>query len=314
MNLNVHSRSGGISGTSNHRNHPTPVFFHRILSLLFIIVMMLSNSVFAQDARIENPVVWEKHDTVATAITALYGDIELLDGTDIITLKAPEIAENIKVVPVGISATIQAKTVAIFQDGTPYATALVFKPSSDDIIDYKFRLDLEKIGAVTLTVVVEALNGDFYQVKQRMTYFICSDGFAGITSGKYAHYNALPTPSKPTHLKIRASVEEDHFMTKLLFSHNNVTFSQAEKTGETVNFIRHIAVKVNQRKVCEVFTGQALTKNPFFQCAVKNRGIKAGDALDVEVTYTDLQGQHRHSDIIKSNDKSRAKESYKIQY
>lgn len=313
MNLNFHSRSGGISGTSNHRNHPMPVFFHLTFALLFIIVILLSNSVFAQDAHIENPVVWEKHDTVTAAITALYGDIELLDGTDIIMLKAPEIPENIKVVPVSVSTTIQAKTVAIFQDGTPYATAIVFKMSSDDVIDYKFRLNLEKIGAVTLTVVIEATNGNFYQVKQRVTHFRCSDGFAGIINGKYANYNTLPAPYKPTYLKIKARVEEDRFLTKFLFSHNNVSFAQAEKTGEVVNFIRHITVKVNQRKVCEIFTGQALSRNPFFQCTVKNRGIKAGDALDVEIIYADLQGQYRHSDIINSNDKSHIKESYEIQ-
>ncbi len=313
--MNLKFYSGGISGTGGDRDQQNTVFIHLRFALLLVIIIVLSNHAFAQDARIENPEVWEKHDTVATAITALYGDIELLDGSDIITLQAPEMADNMEVVPVSLSATIPAKTVAVFQDGTPYATAIVFKSSIDNIIDYRFRLNLGLgAGAVTLTAVVEAENGDFYQVKQRVTQFRCSDGFFNLgINEKYADYHVLPTPYKPTSLKVRALVKEERFMTQVFLTHNNISFARAEKTGEMANFIRHIVVSVNQRKVCELFTGQAIPKNPFFRCTVKNRDIKEGDALDVEITYADLQGQYRHSDIINSNDKSRPKESYPIQ-
>lgn len=112
----------------------------------------------ADDYRKMKPKAWEAHN-VDGAIKALYGNKKLTESKKI-KLKLPKVAANGGAVPVKFSTSLNAKTVALFQDANPEAAVAVYTVGKYDMTDYEVRIKMAKSG--TITVVVEGTNGKLY--------------------------------------------------------------------------------------------------------------------------------------------------------
>lgn len=79
----------------------------------------------AEDYRKLKPKVWEAH-TIDDAIKALYGAKTPIE-SDKIKLKVPKINSSGGAVPVKFETSLDAKTVALFQDANPESAVAVFE-------------------------------------------------------------------------------------------------------------------------------------------------------------------------------------------
>ena len=94
------------------------------LTLSVITALALPLSAWATDYRESNPKTWVAK-TVDSAIKGLYGDIKFVK-SDEVKLKMPKISTNGGVVPVKISATIDSKSVSLFQNSNPESAVAVW--------------------------------------------------------------------------------------------------------------------------------------------------------------------------------------------
>lgn len=127
------------------------------------IALVPATSLHALDFRKEKPDAW-KAKTVDDAIKALYG-ATATESNDV-TVKAPKIASNGGAVPVTIKSSIDAKTVALFQDVNPESAVAVWTVPEGGIIDYTVKIKLKKSG--TITAIVEDKAGKLYSAKQTL--------------------------------------------------------------------------------------------------------------------------------------------------
>ncbi len=100
-------------------------------------------------------------------------------------------------------------------------------------------------------------------------------------------------------MKIKSKIKGDIVETKVMASHEMMTYDVAEKkTGsrDNANFITHITASVNGKVVYEASTSQFLSKNPIFKFSFK--GAKSGDTLSVN--WIDLKGKKEDAtEVIK---------------
>lgn len=120
-------------------------------------------SVRAEDFRKSKPKVWEAH-TVNDAIKALYGSTTFIDKD--VKLKAPDVAANGGAIPVDFSTTVDAKTVAIFQDANPEAAVAVYTVTKYDAKNYSIKIKMAKSG--TITVIAEGNDGKLYRATKTL--------------------------------------------------------------------------------------------------------------------------------------------------
>ena len=132
----------------------------KFMSLSIVAAAVLPASLSAVDWRATKPDTWTAH-TVADSIKALYGDIKP-EQKDV-TVKAPKVASNGGAIPVTVKSTVDAKTVALFQDANPEATVCVFDVPEGGIVGYMMKIKMKKSG--TITAIVEGRDGKFYAGK-----------------------------------------------------------------------------------------------------------------------------------------------------
>ncbi len=99
-------------------------------------------------------------------------------------------------------------------------------------------------------------------------------------------------------LRFQAKSKNGIVTVKMLFKHPNTSLKQVKETGKEFNYIEHITVKINQHTVCNAYTSQNLSKNPYFSCQFKNYGVKNGDKLVLE--YSDLKGRYTSTKILEN--------------
>ena len=94
----------------------------------------------------------------------------------------------------------------------------------------------------------------------------------------------------PDPMKIRASVEGDVAIVRVLMAHPMET-GQRKQGGKVVplHFIQTINAQVNGKTVFSADISQAISRNPVF--AFKVKGAKAGDKI--KVTWKDNLGESR---------------------
>ena len=127
------------------------------LSALAGLTVVAPVSLQAIDFRQTKANVWTAH-TVDDAIKNMYGEISLINKG--VTIGTLTIATNPGNIPVNITSTISAKSVAVFQDANPEAAVAVFTVAEDGIIDYNIKMKMGQNG--TITAVVEGKDGKFY--------------------------------------------------------------------------------------------------------------------------------------------------------
>ncbi len=127
------------------------------LVALSVVPMNLS----AEDYRKLKPKVWEAH-TIDDATKALYG-IKTPIESDQIKLTVPKINSSGGAVPVKFETTLDAKTIALFQDANPESAVAVFDVNIYDLKKYEVKIKMGKSG--TIMVLVEATDGKIYMAK-----------------------------------------------------------------------------------------------------------------------------------------------------
>jgi len=92
-------------------------------------------------------------------------------------------------------------------------------------------------------------------------------------------------------MRIRAKMEGDKAVVRVLMSHEMETGQRRDSTGKTVpaHFIQEVTATHNGRTVLAAQWGPAISKNPYLQFQFS--GAKAGDK--VVVSWVDNKGDKR---------------------
>jgi sulfur-oxidizing protein SoxY len=135
----------------------------KFLSFSAITALVVPAGLSAIDFRATKPATWTAKK-VEDSIKALYGDITIIHSD--VKVKVPKVASSGGSVPVTVKSSIEAKSVAIFQDMNPESTVAVFTVNENGIVDYSMKIKLKATdtngGNGTVTAVVEGKDGKFY--------------------------------------------------------------------------------------------------------------------------------------------------------
>jgi len=115
----------------------------------------------AEDYRKLKPDVWTA-TTIDEATKALYGVKEVIE-TDLIKINVPRINSSGATVPVDFETSIDAKTVALFQNANPESAVAVYDVSKYDLKKYSVKIKMAKDGLIM--VLVEGTDGKIYMAK-----------------------------------------------------------------------------------------------------------------------------------------------------
>lgn len=115
----------------------------------------------AEDFRASKPKVWEAH-TIDDATKALYGIKDVVE-TDQIKITVPKINSSGGAVPVKFETSLDAKTIALFQDANPESAVAVYEMNKYDIKSYEVKIKMGKSG--TIMVLAEGTDGKIYMAK-----------------------------------------------------------------------------------------------------------------------------------------------------
>jgi len=138
----------------NRRNF---IYFAGSVVALSVVPVNLS----AKDYRKLKPKVWEAHN-IDDATKALYGMKTPIE-SDKIKLKVPKINSSGGAVPVKFETSLDAKTIALFQDANPESAVAVFEVNKYDLKKYEVKIKMGKSG--TIMVLVEGTDGKIYMTK-----------------------------------------------------------------------------------------------------------------------------------------------------
>jgi sulfur-oxidizing protein SoxY len=127
----------------------------------FAASILAPTALSAIDFRSTKPKVWTAKK-VDAAIQELFGTTSAVEGG--VEIKAPDIAENGAVVPVGIKTDLNAKVVALFQDANPESTVAVFEVTPRSIPEYDVRIKMSKTGNVI--AIVQDASGKLHKVSK----------------------------------------------------------------------------------------------------------------------------------------------------
>ena len=115
----------------------------------------------AEDYRKSKPDVWTAHN-IDDATKALYG-IKTPVQSDQIKISVPKINSSGASVPVKFETSIDAKTIALFQDANPESAVAVYDINEYDLKKYEVKIKMEKDGVIM--VLVEGTDGKIYMTK-----------------------------------------------------------------------------------------------------------------------------------------------------
>lgn len=137
------------------------------LSGLAAVAAMVPAAVNAEDFRKTKPTIWTAH-TVDDAITAMYGTAKATESG--VTVTMPDVAANGGAVPINVTSSIDAKSVAIFQDANPEAAVAAFTIHDSSNIDFDLKIKLKSDGTpINVTAIVQGKDGKLYVGKKTLT-------------------------------------------------------------------------------------------------------------------------------------------------
>ncbi|MDQ7046447.1 MAG: von Willebrand factor type A domain-containing protein [Sulfurovum sp.] len=148
--------------------------------IIFFIVSLVAQ---AENYRLTKPDAWQEEKTV-DAIKALYGTNVTYEDNRTIVI-APRLAENGGSIPISITTTIPAKSIAVFQDANSRALTIVFSVNDNPKPSYSVRIKMRQ--TAYLTVIVEGKDGKLYSHKKEIDVSIggCG-GSCGSAPAPYA--------------------------------------------------------------------------------------------------------------------------------
>ncbi|MDM5263664.1 hypothetical protein PF327_05575 [Sulfurovum sp. XTW-4] len=125
-----------------------------------------AGEVFAVDYRKRNPLAW-KASSINDAAMELYGreKFATIQKSTAIELIVPRgIVRDPENIPITIRSSLQAKTLAIFQDANPKSLVAVFDINEESVIEYELNIIMEFKG--TVFAVLEGLDGKLYYTRE----------------------------------------------------------------------------------------------------------------------------------------------------
>jgi sulfur-oxidizing protein SoxY len=128
-----------------------------------IALSVVPTSVSAEDFRISKPSVWTAH-TIDDATKNMYG-LKTPIESDQIKLTVPKINSSGGAVPVKFETSIDAKTIALFQDANPESAVAVFEVNKYDLKKHEVKIKMGTSG--TIMVLVEGTDGNIYMAKTK---------------------------------------------------------------------------------------------------------------------------------------------------
>jgi len=118
-------------------------------------------NLYSEDYRKLKPDVWTA-TTIDEATKALYGVKEVIE-TDLIKINVPRINSSGANVPVDFETSIDAKTIALFQNANPESAVAVYDVGPYDLKKYSVKVKMAEDGLVM--VLVEGKDGKIYMAK-----------------------------------------------------------------------------------------------------------------------------------------------------
>lgn len=222
-----------------------------------------------------------------------FGDREIIESEDIISLEAPKRAEDAAIVPIQIKAHIPQtesryiKTISLFIDKNPgpLAGRFYFTPESG-----RAELALRvRVNAYTpMRAVAELNDGTLYMSKR----FVKASG--GCSAPPGADLEAAMTRMGRMKFKARDVVLNEPVLAQLNISHPNITGLQMDQVTRLylpAHFIQEISVRFNGEIVMQAETDIAISQDPSFRFyfvpnAPGEISIEARDNKDMVFTDT----------------------------
>jgi Ca-activated chloride channel family protein len=163
-----------------------------------ILLFLVSVIAHSENYRLTKPLAWEAEKS-QDAIKALYGTNIMQEDKKRITLVAPKLAENGGSIPIKISTTIPAKSIAVFGDANPRSLFTVFSVNDNRTRYYAVRIKMRQ--TAFLTIVIEGLDGKLYYVAKEIDVSIggCGGGACGSATTPSARKSsyAVQAPQRP---------------------------------------------------------------------------------------------------------------------
>lgn len=222
---------------------------------------------------------------------SVYGDKPIEDGRGIITLTAPTRPEDMRVVPIGISAHVgdgrSIKTVSYIIDENPTPVVAVFHlgPGRDAVaLNVNFRVDRQS----DVRAVVETDDGKLYMVSQLVKYAGGQSSCSAPPAGDPAEIAANMGKMNVVEVKATGAVSTALMRAKVELNHPNHTgmaMDQITLLYTPMKMVSEVSVRQGGDVLFTAEGSIGLSQNPMIDF-----DFKRGGAGHIDVTMKDTDG------------------------
>lgn len=230
----------------------------------------------------------------------LYGDQVLADGTGIVTMTAPNRPEDMRVVPISISASlpdgaeIASVSLIIDENPTPVAAVFAFPPGRDRVaVKAHFRVDRQS----DVRAIVEGRDGRRYMVAQLVKFAGGQSSCAAPPTGDPAEILANMGKINMTAVTGETGASSALGVARLTLSHPNHTgmvMDQQTLLYTPLQMVSEITVKQAKAPVLTVTGSIALSQDPMIEFDYPRTG---GTTFDVSFADTNGNAWHREVSV-----------------
>jgi len=264
-----------------------------------LIILLLALPASAQQ---QSPVsVWD-----ASLRTTFFGDKEILDAGDLLTMDAPKRAENPAVVPIKLTTgfeqsgdnSIKSITLIVDKNPDPKAGVFYFTEASGKA-DLELRLRVDQYSHVR--AIAETNDGKLYMTSR----FVkgsggCSAPAAADLELAMARLGKMQLRTKPA----EDGSQNALLATQLKISHPNITGMQKNQVTHLympAHYVRQVNVKLDDQTIFSADMGISISENPTFEFYLQPQDKKA--KLVAEVIDSKDNLFLKEADVtVKSND------------
>lgn len=199
---------------------------------------------------------------------AYFGDREILDAGDMLTLEAPKRAENPAVVPIRIATALDQnaeqsiRSITLIVDKNPDPKAGVFNfTTASGRADLDLRIRVDQYSMVR--AIAETTDGKLYMTSR----FVkgsggCSAPAAGDLELAMARLGKMQLRTKPAE-----GGQNPLLATQLKVSHPNITGMQKDQVTHLImpaHFVKQVKVRLEDKVIFSAELGISISENPTF--------------------------------------------------
>lgn len=213
----------------------------------------------------------------------VFGQRAILDGTGILTLKAPFRPEDQRAVPIGVDArfsdgrSIKAITIIIDENPSPVATVMTMGPNRAHVAtNITFRFNRK----TNVRAIVEASDGQLYMQHAFVRYAGGQSACSAPPNGNAEEIAASMGKMKLAHLTdgVAAESSQVHRRARLEVKHPNFTGLQMDQITllyYPVHIIETLQIKQGDDLVMEMKNGISVSENPIIDFDFDVNGASA---------------------------------------